>query len=290
MGKEKKLLVKIFLIFIISGQLTSIIEAQEKKDTIPQKSDITISQSPAPTKSIETREDILHKTQEGIDRSISILNIVATSMGVLVALITIVFIIATALGFFEYRRWREIQKQASVDAKKAKEAANEAMKAAEEAWPMVTKLRQAMKETEAMRETIGKISIPLEPALLSEELKTKLDEYGKKIKFLETFGVPLKPEDYYSRGVDFYYKEQFELALKAFEMAIEIKPDYGEAWHNKSVTLSQLGRNDEALKTIERAIEIKPDYADAWNNKGITLGKLDRHDEALKAYESRAIF
>ena len=106
MGKEKKLLVKIFLIFIISTVLTSIIEAQEKKDTIPQKSDITISQSPAPTKSIETREDILHKTQEGIDRSISILNIAVTSIAVLVALITIVFIIATALGFFEYLRWR----------------------------------------------------------------------------------------------------------------------------------------------------------------------------------------
>ena len=63
MVEEKKLLVKIFLVFIISTLLVTIIEAQEKKDTIQQKSEITISQSPAPTKSNETREDILQKTQ-----------------------------------------------------------------------------------------------------------------------------------------------------------------------------------------------------------------------------------
>ena len=210
---------------------------------------------------------------------------VATLMGVLVALITIVIIMAAALGFFEKRRWREIRQQAEVSARKAKEAADEAMTAAEEARPIVNKLRKVMKEIETMRETFGKISIPLEPALLSEELKTKLDEYGEKIKFLETFGVQLKPEDYYSRGVDFYYKGQYKLALKAFEKAIEIKPDYADAWNNKGAALYKLDRPDEALKAFEKAIEIKPDYADAWYNKGITLCKLDRQDEALKAFE-----
>ncbi len=260
MGEKRKLLVKIFLVFIISTLLTSTIEAQEKKDTTQQKSERTTLPSPVPYKSNGTREDILQKTQEGLGRSISILNLVATLMAVLVALITvlvalitIVIIIAARLGVFEYRRWREIRqkaKEAADEAKKsadgAKEAADDAKKSAEEARPIVDKLRQAENEIETsrepMREAIGKISIPAEPSLLSEELKKKLDEYGEKIKFLEAFGIQLKPEDYYNRGFDFYYKGKYELALKAFEKAIEIKPDYAEGWHNKGVALGNLGR------------------------------------------------
>ena len=276
--RERKLL-KIFLVFVISTTpLVGTIEAQEKKDTIQQKSEITISRNPAPLKSNETRENVLQKTQERLDMSISILNVVATLMGVLVALITIIVIIAIALGVFEYRQWRKYRQQ-------AKKAADEVKKAAKEVKPIVDRLRKEKEDIENMRKSIGKISIPSEPALLPEELKKKLDEYGEKIKFLEAFGTPLEPEDYCNRGVDFYYKKEYELALKAFDKAIEMKPDYAEAWYNKGITLSKLGRYDEALKAFDKAIEIKPNYAEAWYNKGITLGKLNRYDEALKAFD-----
>lgn len=59
--RERKLL-KIFLVFVISTTpLVGTIEAQEKKDTIQQKSEITISRNPAPLKSNETREKCFTK-------------------------------------------------------------------------------------------------------------------------------------------------------------------------------------------------------------------------------------
>ena len=131
MVEEKKLFVKIFLVFIIFTLLASIIEAQEKKDTTQQESETTIPRSPAHSKSNETREDILQKTQEGLDRSISIFTLSATLMGVMVALITIIIMVVAAFGFFEYRRWKAIRQQAAENVNKAKEAANEAKQAAE---------------------------------------------------------------------------------------------------------------------------------------------------------------
>jgi len=54
---------------------------------------------------------------------------------------------------------------------------------------------------------------------------------------------------------------------------------------NKGATLDHLGKPDEALKCYDKAIEINPNYAKAWFNKGIALSKLGRPDEALKCYD-----
>ena len=218
-----KLLMRIFLVFFIFSLFVSISEAQVKKDTTEQKSEVTISANDTSVESDETKVNVLKKTQEGVDRSISILNVVATSMGVLVGLITIIFMIAIALGFFEYRRWRRIRQRAEIDAKEVRKAADEAKNIAEELKPIADGLRKLMEEAEISRESVGGKIPPIsrEPTPLSEELKKKLDEYGEKIKFLETFGIPLKPEDYYNLGADLYYKEEYELALKAFEKGWE---------------------------------------------------------------------
>jgi tetratricopeptide (TPR) repeat protein len=49
------------------------------------------------------------------------------------------------------------------------------------------------------------------------------------------------------------------------------------AWSNKGITLFNLGRLEEALKAFDKAIEIKPDFADALNGKRVVLRKLGRN-------------
>jgi len=204
-------------------------------------------------------------------------------MGVLVGLLTLIVVIGGALGFLEYRRWQEFKQQAKESADAAKEYADEANKAAEEAKPILEGLKKAEEEIDTFRERAKHLPSLSEP--FSEDQKRLLDEYGKKIEFLEAFGVPLKPEDYLSRGNDFYQSNEYKLALKAYDKAIELKPDYTVAWHNRGFILGKLGRHEEALKAFDKAIELKPDYAEAWNNRGVALGKLGRHEEALKAHD-----
>ena len=39
----------------------------------------------------------------------------------------------------------------------------------------------------------------------------------------------------------------------------------------KVLALYNLGKYEEAIKCYDKAIEIDPNYADAWNNKGLAL-------------------
>ncbi len=79
-----------------------------------------------------------------------------------------------------------------------------------------------------------------------------------------------------------------EDALKSYDRAIALKPDYAEAFNNRGMILRGLKRIPEALDSFARAIALKPDFALAWNNQGIALGELGRPEEALASFE-RAI-
>ena len=53
--------------------------------------------------------------------------------------------------------------------------------------------------------------------------------------------------------------------------AIEIKPDFPEAYNNLGTLFKQKGELDRALESCEKAIEIKPGFAEAYNNLGTLL-------------------
>ena len=84
-----------------------------------------------------------------------------------------------------------------------------------------------------------------------------------------------------------FYKEigQLDDAIKRFEKALAINPDYAEAHNNLGVTLQNLGLMDEAVKSYEKAIAFKPDYAEGHNNLGNIFKELEQLDAAVKSYE-----
>ncbi len=96
--------------------------------------------------------------------------------------------------------------------------------------------------------------------------------------------IEIKP-DYYDawnrRGNALFNLGSFEEALACYDKAIEIKPDYHYAWDNRGLVLNNLGRYEEALASCDKALEIKPDYHYAWNNRGNALNNLGRYEEAL---------
>ncbi len=75
--------------------------------------------------------------------------------------------------------------------------------------------------------------------------------------------------------------QQSEEAILAYNKAIEINPEYTEAWTDKAFSLYILGRYDEALDCFEIAIEIDPEYAMAWFLKGSLLYELGEYENSL---------
>jgi len=86
-------------------------------------------------------------------------------------------------------------------------------------------------------------------------------------------------------GNCYYWNNNLNKSLQYSDKAIEIKPQYGDAWNNKGVALADLGRNKEAIAAYDKAIEIDPQSASAWYNKGNALADLGRNEEAIAAYD-----
>lgn len=66
---------------------------------------------------------------------------------------------------------------------------------------------------------------------------------------------------------------------------MDIKPDDQEAWYNRGVTLYDLGLYEEALHSYNQALQIQPDFADAYYNKACCYGLQGKIDLALEALQ-----
>ena len=90
---------------------------------------------------------------------------------------------------------------------------------------------------------------------------------------------------WFEQGNQKYMNGDFIGAIASFDRALEIKPDFHEAWYNRGIALGNLGRFEEAIASYDRALEIKPDYHEAWNNRGVALGNLGRFEQAIASYD-----
>ncbi|MEJ2724236.1 MAG: tetratricopeptide repeat protein [Deltaproteobacteria bacterium] len=75
--------------------------------------------------------------------------------------------------------------------------------------------------------------------------------------------VPLKKDlsDVWNdKGKELLKLNAYDEAMKAFRMAVEIKPKHAEACYNLASVCSFKGEIDEALSRLKRAIEIDPGF------------------------------
>lgn len=78
---------------------------------------------------------------------------------------------------------------------------------------------------------------------------------------------------------------QLEGAVKMFETAINIKPDYAEAHFNHGAVLQELEKPDNAIESYKKAITFQPKYPDALNNLGNILKENGDLQEAIEKFE-----
>jgi len=73
-------------------------------------------------------------------------------------------------------------------------------------------------------------------------------------------------------------------SLKAFDKAIQLKPDNPQSWKNLASVLSESRRADEALIAYRNALQLDPRDGDAAYRCGLMLLDLGRMDEALASF------
>ena len=73
-------------------------------------------------------------------------------------------------------------------------------------------------------------------------------------------------------------------ATTCYRRALELKPDYPEAYSNLGYLLKDQGQFDEAEACYRRALDLKPDFADGHLNLGILRREQGRMDEAVACF------
>ena len=67
----------------------------------------------------------------------------------------------------------------------------------------------------------------------------------------------------------------FEDALESFIKAVEINPNYAEAYYNHGNLLCEIKKFDESIFSYNKAIKINPNYTEAYNNLGLAFTRRD---------------
>src|SRR6266516_4129823 len=73
-------------------------------------------------------------------------------------------------------------------------------------------------------------------------------------------------------------------AIRRYEKALALRPNFAEAHSGLGCALQALGRFKEAIAQYEKALEGTPNDAVAYTNLGNVLGTLGRHEEAINQY------
>jgi len=56
-------------------------------------------------------------------------------------------------------------------------------------------------------------------------------------------------------------------------------------WYNEGIALHISGDRDGAIRCYDHALEIDPEYAAIWGSKGIALYELGRYDGVIQCYD-----
>jgi Flp pilus assembly protein TadD len=66
-------------------------------------------------------------------------------------------------------------------------------------------------------------------------------------------------EDLFDQAVDAVAEGDLDRAVALYEEALQIDPDYADAWEGQSMALADLERWSEAIRAAHRVVELVPD-------------------------------
>ncbi len=101
---------------------------------------------------------------------------------------------------------------------------------------------------------------------------------------ITVFRPEAETTSYFSAGVDAEERGDLAGAVRAYTLAVEEGLE-AEACFNLGNVLYALGRDADAASRYIQAVEIDPEFVEAWNNLGNAMAALGKNGQAIRSYE-----
>ena len=95
---------------------------------------------------------------------------------------------------------------------------------------------------------------------------------------------PRNIELIFKKGYVLYLLKKYKMAADAFTQALEIKPDFAQAYNARSIVNHELRNYCDAISDCEQALNINPSYKEAFYNLARSQQKLNQLDNAIDSY------
>ncbi len=115
----------------------------------------------------------------------------------------------------------------------------------------------------------------------------KRGEYEKAVKTYDR-AIALDPDfadAYYNRGLAKIHLKEFQEAIEDFDKAITLKPDDIFCYLNRGVARDQLKEFQGAIEDFDKAIDLDSEYPYSYVNRGIAKARLGEHKKAVEDFD-----
>jgi tetratricopeptide (TPR) repeat protein len=93
-------------------------------------------------------------------------------------------------------------------------------------------------------------------------------------------------EEHFTLGNTLLEFGQLEKAISCYRRAIQLQPNYADAYHNLGEILSVRGEWEDAIAVYQQAIELNPYYEGSHYSLGKVWASLDRREDAIACYRT----
>ena len=121
-------------------------------------------------------------------------------------------------------------------------------------------------------------------AIPSNYLKKLLNQLRSATPLLEQ-EQSISAETYYVWGNIKFKQVDYVGAIADYDKAIQLKPDYAEAYNNRGLAKHELGEHAAALIDFGEAIQLKPGLSVAYNNRALAKSALGDLRAAIADYD-----
>ncbi|MDJ0819423.1 MAG: tetratricopeptide repeat protein [Desulfobacterales bacterium] len=97
--------------------------------------------------------------------------------------------------------------------------------------------------------------------------------------------APAKARPYNNLGAALMRAGQLAQAVRQFNAALDIKPDFVDARYNLGSALARQGKLEAGIYQFGEVLRLEPKNLKALNNMGVAQALLDRHEEAVRYFE-----